>query len=194
MRYSKQHQEATKSGLQRGVSRAFRKHGYAGVGVDGLAKEAGTTSGAFYGLFDSKDDAFRFAVETGMQELLDGIRAFKAKHGHEWFDAFASWYLSDGHRKDLACGCALVTLSAEVTRSGKGVRSLYSRVFSAIVDEIAQGLVHGSLSERQGAARAILALLVGAVTISRSMNDEASAQAASASALVAVRAMGRGLA
>lgn len=182
MRYSREHQEATKAKIQSGVSRAFRKHGYSGIGVDGLAKHAGATSGAFYGLFESKDEAFRFAVDTGLQELADGIRAFKRDHGPKWFDEFITWYLSESHRKDMAGGCALVTLSPEVVRADRAVRNLYAKQFAAVVDEIAQGLQDGTIGSRRARARAILALLAGAVTLSRAVGNDSDAQMIAAAA------------
>ncbi len=53
MRHKGVNKEETRKKIIAAVGRCFRKHGYAGIGVDGLAKNAGVTSGAF--LF-----AFRF--------------------------------------------------------------------------------------------------------------------------------------
>jgi AcrR family transcriptional regulator len=146
------------------------------VGVDGLARQAGATSGAFYANFESKDEAFALAVEAGMAEVLEGVRKFKAEHAEDWFDHLLAWYLGESHRKDMACGCALVTLSPEVTRAGPRVRQSYARLFGAIVDEIADGLRSGSLMERRDRARAVLALLAGAVTLSRAVGRDEQAE------------------
>ncbi len=58
-----------KSGLSRkkmiqAAGAAFREHGVGGVGVDGLAKAADFTSGAFYFHFRSKLDAFVATTST----------------------------------------------------------------------------------------------------------------------------------
>ena len=42
-------------------------HWFGGIGVDGLAKAAGLTSGAFYIHFSSKREAFRFAHHEGFE-------------------------------------------------------------------------------------------------------------------------------
>jgi TetR/AcrR family transcriptional repressor of nem operon len=52
------------------ASRGFRSNGYAGIGVDGLAKAAGVTSGAFYSHFGSKDAAFDIARATLTPEVV----------------------------------------------------------------------------------------------------------------------------
>lgn len=182
MRYSRAHQRETRERLQRGVSRAFRSQGYAGIGVDALAGEAGATSGAFYANFESKQGAFMFAVDFGMDELLQGVRRFKAEHGVAWFERFVGWYLSPQHRKDIACGCALATLTPDVTRAEKAVKETFEKYFAQIVDEVADGLQGGSLEDRRGRARSVLALLAGSVTISRAVADPQAAEQIAAAA------------
>ena len=58
--------EETRLKMRVAASRSFRAHGFAGVGVDGIAKEAGVTSGAFYSHFGSKDGAFSAALGVGL--------------------------------------------------------------------------------------------------------------------------------
>lgn len=53
MRYSREHQEETQRRLLRAVGRGFRAKGFGGIGIDGLAKGAALTSGAFYAHFRS---------------------------------------------------------------------------------------------------------------------------------------------
>jgi TetR/AcrR family transcriptional repressor of nem operon len=48
----------------------FRKYGYGGIGIDGLSKSAGVTSGAFYTNFGSKHEAFTTALEAGLDEVV----------------------------------------------------------------------------------------------------------------------------
>lgn len=47
MRYKPGHREESRAKILDAVGRGFRKHGYGGIGVDGLAKEAGVTSNDF---------------------------------------------------------------------------------------------------------------------------------------------------
>lgn len=189
MRYPKTHKEESRANILSGIGRAFRLRGLAGVGVDGLAKEAGVTSGAFYTHFASKDEAFDDAVIAGMQELLSGVRRFRAEHGSQWLVRFAGWYLGSEHRRDMACGCALVTLSPDVMRGGPKLRSLYTAIFVQIVDEIADGLEDASTEARTRQSRSILALLAGAVTLARSMSDEPSANEISVAALRSIQSI-----
>ena len=54
MRHKGVDKETTRRKVTEAAGRKFRKHGYAGVGIDALAKAAGVTSGAIYGHFGSK--------------------------------------------------------------------------------------------------------------------------------------------
>jgi len=151
------------------ASRCFRSAGFAGVGVDGIAKEAGATSGAFYSHFGSKEAAFREAVELGLDEVIEGVPRFQTVYGTGWIEAFADYYLGREHRADLATGCAMTTLSPEVVRAGNDTRALYEEKLARIAELIADGLADGTPEQRVGRAWAMLAVLIGGLTLSRAM-------------------------
>src|SRR5215813_9980787 len=88
------------------AGRGFRTGGYGGIGVDGLAKEAGLTSGAFYAQFDSKAEAFTVAVTEGMQCLHRGVETFQQTHGKDWLGAFVDFYLGQRMDVELNDACA----------------------------------------------------------------------------------------
>lgn len=163
----------TRQRILEGSGRAFRKGGFAGTGVDALAKEAGVTSGAFYVHFSSKDDAFREALKHGMDDLRGGIRYFQAEHGATWWPKFVRFYLSVKRTCDLSEGCTLQTLPTEVARSGHESRT----AFESALLEVAQAVVDGPASPRMpeniDAACAALAALAGAVTLARAVESTA---------------------
>jgi len=161
----------TRQRILEGAGRAFRKGGYAGTGVDGLAKEAGVTSGAFYVHFDSKGAAFRESLKHGMDELRGGILYFQAEHGRRWWPEFVRFYLSVKRRCDLSEGCTLQSMPTEVARSDPESRT----AFEVALREVAQAVVDGPVSPRApkdvDAACAALASLVGAVTLARAVGS-----------------------
>ncbi|MCW5699868.1 MAG: TetR/AcrR family transcriptional regulator, partial [Rhodospirillales bacterium] len=136
--------EETRKRILEAAGRGFRGHGYAGIGVDGVAREAGVTSGAFYAHFGSKDAAFRMALESGLDEVIEAIPRYRREHGPQWIDAFAAYYLSEAHREDLACGCAMTTLTPEVARADEEVHRVFETKMAVIADLIADGLAGGS--------------------------------------------------
>ena len=140
MRYSPEQSGATRKRVHDAAGRAFRQYGFGGVGVDGLAKAAGLTSGAFYVHFRSKADAFRAVVTTGMERIRAAVEQFRARDGDAWFDAFATYYLGPEHREDVAGGCSIPTLSADVARADRATRAEYEAGLMRVATELSAGL------------------------------------------------------
>lgn len=153
------------------AGRSFRKGGFGGIGVDGLAKEAGVTSGAFYVHFDSKTSAFTAAVSRGMAELKDGVLHFQSQHGKQWWPEFVRFYLGYKRTCDLSDSCTLQSLSPEVGRADAAARE----AFEAGLREVAAALVGGPASPRAprdlDAACVALSTLIGAVTLGRAVGS-----------------------
>lgn len=171
MRYSAEQKEETRKKMLSAAGRGFRSHGYAGIGVDGLAKEAGVTSGAFYSHFGSKDAAFDEALSAGLDEVIAAVPVFQKDHGADWIQAFANYYLGKDHREDLACGCAMTTLSPEVVRAAAPVHAAYEQKMTEIANLMAVGLAGGTGEDRRARAWATLSTLIGGLTISRAMKS-----------------------
>lgn len=173
MRYSAEHKNETRTRILEAASRLFRQEGYGGSGIGPLTKAAGVTNGAFYGHFKSKGEAFRQIVLDGLDQLRQGVAAFKAEHGARWRRPFVAFYL--GPRRTCALGesCALPSLSPEVMRADDDTRDAYEQALRQIVDEVASGLGE---SPDDGRAIAFLALLSGGVTLARAVRDPELAQ------------------
>lgn len=162
--------EATKEKLLKSSGRAFRKQGYAGIGVDSIAKDAGVTSGAFYSHLKSKNGAFRAALVAGLEEVLAALPEYRETHGDQWPVAFADYYLGQDHRLDLEGGCAMTSLTPEVIRADAEVQTEYAAMMYRIVKEIAKSLpenVHDD--EKEAKAWAFLSALIGGLTLARAV-------------------------
>lgn len=162
------------------AGRSFRKGGYGGIGVDGLAREAGVTSGAFYVHFDSKSAAFQAAVERGMDELREGVLHFQAGHGRAWWPEFVRFYLGFKRTCDLSESCTLQSLSPEVGRSEDAVHQVFEAGLDAVADAIVKGPASPKVPRDLDAARAALAQLAGAVTLGRACTEAMSQRIADA--------------
>lgn len=170
-RYAQGHKEESRVKIVEAAGRGFRKQGYGGIGVDGLAREAGVTHGAFYGHFRSKEDAFQAAVVAGLEEIRAGVEALRALHGDEWISAFIAFYLNFKRTCDLADACTLPSLSSEVERMSPAVRSAYQATLQSVIATIAAGLSNGDDADRTTRAWALLATLAGGVTMARAVPD-----------------------
>jgi len=153
------------------AARGFRRGGFGGIGVDGLAKEAGVTSGAFYVHFDSKSAAFQEAVRQGMQELKEGVLHFQRLHGKTWWPEFVRFYLGFKRTCDLSESCTLQSLSPELARSDDASRAVFEAGMRNVADAIITGPRSTGAPRDLDAACAALAGLVGAVTLSRAVGS-----------------------
>jgi TetR/AcrR family transcriptional repressor of nem operon len=169
MRYSPEHREKTRDAILKAAGRQFREHGFSGIGVDALAKEAGVTSGAFYAHFGSKADAFRAVVVQGLKRLYLGAEGIRGQHGRTWLDALAAFYLGPDHRRDVRGGCVLPSLSAEIAHADSETRKDYQAELLEVAALVADGLPGTSGRE---AAWPVLAMLAGGVLLSRAVQDE----------------------
>ncbi len=173
MRYKPGQKEETRRKMLTAASQSFRSHGFSGVGVDGLAKAAGVTSGAFYTHFGSKAAAFNVALAAGLDEVIEGVPQFQNENDTDWVKAFARYYLGQTHRDNLAGGCAMAALTPEVIRSDRAVHKIYEKKMAIIAGLVSEGLAGGSERDRLARAWAMLSVLIGGISIARAMNSSA---------------------
>jgi TetR/AcrR family transcriptional repressor of nem operon len=172
-RYAPGHREEARARILAAVGRGFRKRGYGGIGVDGLAKEAAVTSGALYGHFPSKEAAFKEAVIAGLDELRAGIEAVRAEHGVQWIEIFVDFYLGYKRTCEPGDSCTLQSLTPEVQRSDSETRTAYEARMKQVAQAVADGLSGADAADRLQRAWALLAILTGGVTLARAVEDQA---------------------
>lgn len=165
--------EETRARILAGAGRAFRSQGYGGAGVDGVAKAAGVTSGAFYANFKSKADAFREAVVVGMQDLESAIRALRDDAKTSWVKRFIDFYVTDRRTCELGDSCALQSLTGEVERADDETRVAYEAQLRKVIAAAAEGLNASTSKARRNDAIVLLALLSGGVSLARAVKDPA---------------------
>lgn len=171
MRYKPGQKEQTRERIVAAAERSFKKGGYNGVGVDGLAKTAGVTSGAFYGHFKSKEAVFKAAIVSGLGELNEAITQFKSQYGEDWWSEFAKFYTSQKLTCDLAESCALQTLTPEVGRSDETIRDLFEIELLKVIDLAGEPQADMPEQDREN-TWANLAMLIGGVTLARAVKNE----------------------
>jgi TetR/AcrR family transcriptional regulator, transcriptional repressor for nem operon len=172
-RYAPGHREEARARILAAVGRGFRKRGYGGIGVDGLAREAAVTSGALYGHFPSKEAAFKEAVIAGLDELRAGIEVVRAEHGVKWIEIFVDFYLGYKRTCELGDSCTLQSLTPEVQRSDSETKTAYEARMKGVADAVADGLSGADAADRAQRAWALLAILTGGVTLARAVEDQA---------------------
>jgi len=156
------------------AARAIRKHGYEGVGVADVMKEAGLTHGGFYAHFKSRDALLAAAADQAgaesIENLTRGIAA--AKPGQELL-ALIDTYLSDRHAAapEQGWGCAIAAAGSEVPRQQAEVRRVASRRIKDLVGLIERQFPEWGRGAAHDKAMGIAATVVGAVVLARAVDD-----------------------
>ncbi|OBK17750.1 hypothetical protein A5635_03785 [Mycobacterium asiaticum] len=153
--------------------RSMKVAGFNGVGVDGLAAAAEVTSGAFYSNFANKEAMLEAVVEAGVGEpFLSATESGTDAERRKQLNSFLTNYLTLAHVEAPEDGCVMPALSADVARAGEAAQQAYERKIGALAARIAE-LLDGTRADRERRAWSIVALLVGAVSVSRAMPDPA---------------------
>jgi TetR/AcrR family transcriptional repressor of nem operon len=176
MRYAKDHKEQARAAVLQSAAPTLKENGFDGVGVDTLAGSAEVTSGSLYSLFGSKEAFLEQVVETQLGAEFADIDVPDRGERRRRLAQVLQLYLSDQHREDAGHGCVMPALSADVARAGDSVQEAYARRIEHVVALLAPAM-DGSPKERQERAWALVAAIVGAVTIARALPSGAQSQA-----------------
>jgi TetR/AcrR family transcriptional repressor of nem operon len=168
-RYDKGHSATTRRHILDVASAQFRESGIAAVGLAGIMAEAGLTNGAFYTHFKSKEDLVRAVV-------LDALERREQRHKDNLDNGVALEttirdYLSPRHRDHAATGCPTAALVSEIARHPKATRDAFTGKMSDIIALMAAQMPDGSAAERRRRATSVYATMVGALQLSRAVND-----------------------
>ncbi|NOJ39189.1 TetR/AcrR family transcriptional regulator [Bradyrhizobium australiense] len=159
------------------ASRLFRERGFDGIGLKDLMKAAGLTQGAFYKQFASKED---LAVEASKRALEGASRRWSdaaVKDPDDPLGAVIAFYLSGDHREEKMDGCPIVALGSDAARQGPDVKASFETGIKAHLEVLSRMIAETDDEQPSGKSMAILSTMVGAVTLSRVVNDPDLAQA-----------------
>jgi AcrR family transcriptional regulator len=160
--------ERTRRRIVETAARVLRRAGFDGVGVAEVMQEAGLTHGGFYAHFPSREALLAEALDHGAAQSLARLESEGAAQG---LGELIDRYLSDEHAEHTELGCTLAALGSETPRQSAEVQSVATRRLKQWLARIEQQLP-GSSSERREAALATMATLVGALVLSRLVNDK----------------------
>lgn len=159
------------------ASRLFRERGFDGIGLKDLMKGAGLTQGAFYKQFASKEDLAAQASRRAMESATHRWSAATATNPEDPLGAVIGFYLSMGHRGEKMDGCPIVALGSDAARQGTDVKASFEAGIKEHLEILGRFIAETNGEETGGKATAILSTMVGAVLLSRVVNDPDLAQA-----------------
>ena len=169
MKVTRERAEANREHILETAGRLFRERGYDGIGVADIMKRAGLTHGGFYGHFPSKDDlaaeiTARVLGREGWLERLTG-------RANPTLGDMVRSYLTPRHRDDPGHGCLFAALGSDVARQPRSVRRAFTGGFRRRIDAVQRLMVGRSAAAKRQKALAVMAGLVGALTLARAVDD-----------------------
>jgi TetR/AcrR family transcriptional repressor of nem operon len=178
-RHSQEEKAASHDRIVDIAATRIRQAGTTAPSVAEIMQAAGLTHGGFYKHFGSRDDLVAEAVDrtfadsqTATAAVIDGAEDPLA--------AFVDWYVSPEHRDDPGSGCSVVALGGEVARADARVRSAYTAQVERYLVQLEQLLGGAGAgadpgpsagAETRRRATVMLSTLVGAVLVSRAVDD-----------------------
>jgi len=164
--------DETRERILRAAARAIRKHGYEGVGVADVMKEAGLTHGGFYAHFESRDALLAAAADQAGAESIENLtRAIAAAKPGQELMALVDAYVSDRHLAAPEQGCAVAAAGSEVPRQQAQVRRAASRRIKDLIGLIERQFPEWGRSAAHDKAMGVAATLVGALVLARAVDD-----------------------
>jgi TetR/AcrR family transcriptional repressor of nem operon len=176
VRVSRIQAEKNRQAVIDAASRLFREHGFEGIGLKDLMKGAGLTQGGFYKQFASKDDLAAQASRRALESASRRWEAAAAANPTDPLGAVITFYLSTEHREERMDGCPVVALGSDAARQGVDVKASFEAGIRGYLELLGRWVGEQD-RESHSKAMAILSTMVGAVVLSRAVNDSDLAQA-----------------
>src|SRR3954468_11399499 len=172
MRVSRVQAEENRQTVINVASRLFREHGIDGIGLKDLMAGAGLTQGAFYKQFASKDDLAAQASRCALESASHRWSAAAAANPQDPLGAVIAFYLSMEHCAERMDGCPIVALGSDAARQGADVKASFEAGIKEYLEMLGSFVGQADGEEPSRKAMAILSTMVGAVVLSRAVNDE----------------------
>jgi TetR/AcrR family transcriptional repressor of nem operon len=172
------HKERTRARILDEAASAMRASGPEGISVAALMKRAGLTHGGFYAHFASRDDLVAHAIDR----MFEDSKAMLVRHlasnaPAEGLVKLIDNYLSDRARLTPEKTCPIPSLAGEARRLPDAARARFAAGILRFQAAIADSLRALDREAPDALAASAVAEMVGAMSLARSVDDGAAAQA-----------------
>jgi TetR/AcrR family transcriptional repressor of nem operon len=170
MRISKETAAANRARVLDAAARLFREKGVDGIAVAELMKAAGLTHGGFYNHFESKEELAAAAFEAAFAAAIARLDRLAGRTGEgdrdQVFASYVDRYLARTTRDAPGTSCPMATLGTDAARHGPTLKAQFAQGLRRYIESFAE-IVPNDGEDQRGRAIAVLATLIGALTLSR---------------------------
>jgi AcrR family transcriptional regulator len=164
--------EATHERIVEAAARAIRRSGYNGTGVAEIMKDAGLTHGGFYAHFGSREAMLAEAADRAGADAVEASARIAASASPQRALAeLVRAYLSKEHIDDIETGCPVAALGSEMPRQAPEVRRAATRRIKEMIDLVARQSPDWGQPGAHERAFVTVATMVGALILSRAVDD-----------------------
>ena len=173
MRYSAEHKQQTRERIVQAAARRFRSRGSEGTVIGDLMLDLRLTHGGFYRHFDSKEELFAEALDLSLEQLARKVVSTveNGPRGGE-LKALIDSYLDIEHCGNVAGGCPVAPLAAEMARRPSRARAAFVRVLRNHILRLAKYVPGKTEAARERTARVLFAGMAGTLTMARVLVDD----------------------
>jgi TetR/AcrR family transcriptional repressor of nem operon len=155
------------------ASQLMRRKGLSRASVVDVMRGAGLTVGGFYAHFSSKRAMDLEVLEQTFAEIGERSAArLGAAAGLDWLARAVDHYLSASHRDRPQDGCPVPAVVADLTHADQELQAALGRFFEGWSGRIAAHAPQTAAASSRERALATIALLVGGLTIARSLRGQ----------------------
>jgi TetR/AcrR family transcriptional repressor of nem operon len=171
MKKSKAEAAETRKRIIEIAAQTFKQNGIHATGVAEIMASAGLTHGGFYRHFSSKEELVAEACNVSMEALVASAET-AVEGGDEGFLQHIEAVLSTEYRDDCLGGCPIVAMGSELVRTDADTRRAISEKLVRLIDIVAKRELFLDPQTATGNAIFTLSCLIGAVTMSRIVDDQ----------------------
>ena len=152
------------------AARLLRERGIAGARVAEVMRGAGLTVGGFYAHFDSKESLIDATLRAGAAAVRERLFArLEEKPEGERVEAILKRYLSAAHRDERDGGCPLPVVAGEIGTRERAHEAAFASGLEAHTASLEALLPSAGPLPRRALALALLALMIGGLSVSRAV-------------------------
>lgn len=172
-RATKAAKQASHDKIVTAASEMIRENGIEGLNITAAMQAAGLTHGGFYRHFTDKNALVCAAITAAFQQFEQAIidDANRVPPA-QTLSRFVDRYLSEPHLNNPAKGCPVAALGGEIARQDAPVQQAFQAGvarLTALLDQLLAGCETARLQD----GTALLAALVGGVTVAHGAGDAA---------------------
>ena len=148
----------------------MRESGIEKTGVAEVMKAADMTHGGFYRHFASKDALVAEAIRHAADQTIGRFDGLAGEELRAELRGYLATYLSTGHVANPGIGCPIAATAEEGARADGDIRKVYAEMTRRLHGAFVRAL-EDRVGDPEGEAWRMVATIVGAVTVARTLDD-----------------------